>query len=326
VTKTQAEPRPVYAIIGHDRLLRNDAVAAILAHLETDADDLGPTRANGAEAELAEVLDDVRTVSLLGSRRIVIVDDADPFISEHRQALERYCADAFDGGSLILLCNSLPKNTRLYRIIEKHGAIVACDPPKGRALQPWIEGRARTRHGKRIGAEGAQRLREHVGDEPGILDAELAKLAAYVGDRPEITPADISALTGHHREEKVFGLIDAMLAGNTAAALRDWEQVWATDRAAPGRAIAGLAWAVRRLLEVHRDWRRGVSMYALAKRMFTDANALQRRLERLSPERLEQFQRDLLDADLAVKTGLSKVDVAIEKFIVKHSVGVAAPA
>lgn len=326
MTKTQAEPRPVYAVVGHDRLLRNDAVAAILEHLEKDSDALGPTRVNGPEAELAEVLDDVRTVSLLGSRRIVIVDDADPFITEYRPSLERYCAGAWEGGSLILLCSSLPKNTRLYKIIAEKGSVISCESPKGRALLPWMQSRARTKYGKRLGPDGAQRLREQLGDEPGILDAELSKLAAYVGDRPEITPADINALTGHHREEKVFGVIDAMLSGNAQAALRDWEQVWATDRAAPGRAIAGLAWAVRRLLDAHRDWRGGVSIHALAKRMFTDANALQRRLERLSAARLEHFQRDLLDADLAVKTGLSKVDVAIEKFIVKHCAGAAAPA
>ena len=82
-------------------------------------------------------------------------------------------------------------------------------------------------------------LREHVGDAPGLLDAELGKLAIYVGERVEITAADIAALTGRHREEKVFAVTDAMSSGDTQTALRQWEQVLATDRAAPARAIAG---------------------------------------------------------------------------------------
>ena len=46
---------------------------------------------------------------------------------------------------------------------------------------------------------------------------------------------------------------------------------------------------------------------------------LRRRLERTSQSELREQQRDLLAADLAVKTGNSTVDVAIEKFIVKFS-------
>jgi hypothetical protein len=42
-------------------------------------------------------------------------------------------------------------------------------------------------------------------------------------------------------------------------------------------------------------------------------------------EELEAQQRDLLAADLAVKTGASTVDLAVEKFIVKHSTRGSAP-
>jgi DNA polymerase-3 subunit delta len=164
-------------------------------------------------------------------------------------------------------------------------------------------------------------LRDYVGDALGSLDAELAKLAAFVGERNEVTPADINALTSQHREEKVFAVTDAMAAHDPEAALRHWEQVLATDRAAPGRAIAGLAWGVRRLLEARRDWEAGVSIGVLARRMYTEPGLLQGRLERVTAEGLERQQRDLLAADLAVKTGASTVEVAVEKFIIQHSLG-----
>ena len=160
-------------------------------------------------------------------------------------------------------------------------------------------------------------------DALGWLDVELAKLAAYVGDRPEIAPKDIDSATGEHREEKVFAVLDAIAVGDAVGAFQAWEQVWATDRAAPGRAIAGLAWSVRRLLEVRREWERGADIGGLARRMFTDPVTLRRRLERSSVGQLREQQRDLLAADIASKTGLSTVDVAVERFIVKHSTRVA---
>ena len=316
-----AKTYPVYALVGHDRTLRNDALADVLRELPGAAEVLSPTRVDGVDADLAEVLDEVRTPSLLGDRRVVIVDDADSFITANRSALERYCANPSDSGSLILACNTLARNTRLYKAVNSTGKVVFCNPPKGREVVPWIIQRANSTHDKRIAPRAAETLREHVGDAPGVLDAELGKLVAYVGERAEITAADIDALIGHHREEKVFAVTDAMSSGDTETALRQWEQVLATDRAAPARAIAGMAWGIRRLLEARRDWEQGAGVRELARRMYTDPGVLQRRLERLTVRQLEEQQRDLLSADLAVKTGASTVDVALQKFIVKHSSG-----
>ncbi len=319
----QASPvnvHPIYAVVGSDRFLQSDALNGILRALADEMDDLGLTRFDGPRAELAEVLDEVRTLSLLGSRRVVVVDEADSFITANRAVLERYCSAPSESGSLVFLCQTLPKNTRLYKIISGNGTIVHCEPPKGRAVIEWIVNRAQETYGKRLSRPAASMLRDHIGDALGILDAELGKLVAFVGKRDEVTPADIDALTGHHREEKVFAVTDAMAAHDPVAALRHWEQVLATDRAAPGRAIAGLAWGVRRLLAARRDWEAGVSIGVLARRMYTDPGLLQRRLDRVTTEQLERQQRDLLAADLAVKTGASTVERAVEKFIIEHSV------
>ena len=69
-----------------------------------------------------------------------------------------------------------------------------------------------------------------------------------------------------------------------------------------------------------RDWERGTNIGELARRLFTDPGIVENRLKRVTTERLEEQQRDLLAADVAVKTGLSTLESAVEKFIVKHSV------
>ena len=316
---TTGKIAPVLAFVGGDSFMRGEALGRILHALSVDSDAFGPSRVDGSRAELAEVLDDVRTPSLLGGRRVVIIEDADPFISAHRQALERYCSAPSPTGVLVFLCNSLPRNTRLARIIDEQGGVERLEAPRGRAIAVWIIQRARTAYGKRLGHEGAASLRRHVGDALGVLDAELSKLAAFVGERDEIAGADIEALTGHRREERVFAVTDAIISKDTASALLQWEQVLATDRAAPARAIGGLAWSVRQLLEARRGWEEGVGVGDLARRMRTNPEVLRMRLERTTTAQLEAQQRDLLAADLAVKTGASTVEVAIEKFIVKHS-------
>ena len=58
-----------------------------------------------------------------------------------------------------------------------------------------------------------------LGEELGTLDAELGKLAAYVGDRTEIGAVDVDQMTGFHRQELVFRVMDAVYDGDPAAAL-----------------------------------------------------------------------------------------------------------
>lgn len=315
---------PVYAVVGHDRLLCGEALARILANIGDDMDETGPVRLDGSAVGPADVLDEVRTMSLLGARRVVIVEDADDLMSDakHRKTIERYCEAPAETGSLIFLFGSLPSNRRIYKIIAKTGEICTCETPKGASASAWVRDRARRVYGKGIAAQAVAMLRDRLGDESGMLDAELSKLTDYIGGRSEIAVADVTALTGRTREEKVFGVINAVADGNAESALEQWEQVLATDRAAPGRAIAGLAWAVRSLMQARRDWESGTDLAALTRRTFTDPATLRRRLEAVSVDWLEEQQRDLLAADVAIKTGAGTVGAAVEGFIVKHAVAV----
>jgi DNA polymerase-3 subunit delta len=310
----------VFAVVGTDHFLCAEALARSLREWGVvDDESTSLTRVDGSRATLADVLDEVRTYSLLGDRRMVLVEDADDFISTHRKSLERYCESPASTGTLGLLCHSLPKNWRLHRIIAESGRVVTCAPLEPRQVVPWMIQRARDTYGKRLSSTAGASLRAHVGDAPGVIDAELSKLSTYVGDRPAITEEDIAALVGQHREEAVFAVIDAMVGGDVGAALAAWEQVLATDRAAPGRAIGGLGWGVRQLLEGCRLVAGGKPVPVAAKIVRTYDARLSRAINELGARALEDQLADLCQADLAIKRGLGTLGGEIEKFIVTHT-------
>lgn len=313
--------KPIYVVYGPDPFLRAEAVRDLLRReCGSPEASLGPTRFEGDRVALADVLDEVRTFSLLGDRRVVVVDDADGFVSKHRHALERYCRERPEVGCLILCCNQFDGRTRLFKAVQKTGELVRCEAPRGQALVGWIVTRAQRMYGKTMDAACATRLRELVGDAPGPLDSELSKLAIYVDPRGEIAAADVEALVGHNRGETVFAVLDAIASGDVRGALHHWERVLATDRAAPGRAIGGLAWGVRRLLDAKRAQLEGTPLAQLARQHWVDPAVLKQRLDRVSLRQLENQLSDLLSADLASKTGLSDVGGAVEKFIIRHTV------
>lgn len=312
---------PVYAVFGHEQFLKRQAVERIVARaLRDEPEAMGPTRIDGETAELADALDELQTLSLLGGLRVVIVDQADGFITRYRKQLEAYCAAPTDSGCLILVCRSLPRNTRLHKAIAASGEVIECTALRGPAVAAWIVRRGREAYDKTLDRTATAQLRELVGDDLEALDNELGKLAIYVGARDQITAADVEALTGHHREEAVFRVTDAMSAGDVPGALRAWEQVLATDQAAPMRAIGGLAFGIRRLLEAKQAIATGGSVASVASRSGINPAMLTRRLEGVTVERLQQQLTDLYDADLATKTGLGDVGSAVESFIIKHTV------
>lgn len=314
------ENKNVYAVVGNDRFRKRQTIDAICEQLANNGgSDEKPSRYEGAKTELAIVLDDVRTYSLLGGARIVIVEEADTFITRNRANLEKYCAAPVDSGVLIFDCGSLPSNTRLYKAIAKTGQIIKCDPLKGQALQAWMVQHARDAYDKQLDRQAAWRLADLVGQSLGALDAELSKLSIFVGSRPAITPKDVEELVGRLREEDIFGITDAMASGDTAAALTKWEKVLATDRAAPARAVGGLAWGFRKLLDLKLQSESGVPMGSLARQAFTTPDVLQRRLARHNVADLQDKITALLEADVASKNGLSTASSAIQQFIVAQS-------
>ena len=318
----QAKPsiKPVYAVVGAEQFLQRQAIQRIAGLVLQDApDSLGPTRIDGERAELADALDELQTLSLLGGQRLVIVESADAFITRYRKQLEAYCAAPSESGCLVLACKSMPRNTRLYKVIVGGGEVIQCDPVKPRQVGPWLVQRARDAYRKRVDGPAAARLGELVGTGLEALDNELNKLAVYVGQRDLIRVEDVDALVGQHREEAVFRVTDAMAAGDVPEALKAWEHVLATDRAAPMRAVGGLAAGVRRLLQAKQAVDAGEPIDSIARRLGPNPALLSRRLQGVTAAGLQEQLCDLCAADLATKTGLGDVASAIESFIVKHT-------
>jgi len=304
---------PVIVLHGQDAGLRSRALQDLLAQ----ADAVGGNVCEfPASAELAEVLDELRTLPFLADRRIVVVRDADEFVSKHRQALEQYLSSPCPTGALVLECRRWPANTRLAAVVKKIGRTVPCEPPSGRNLADWL-----VRHAadlsKQLAPDAAQMLVDLLGDEqPAMLLTEVEKLATFVGRRKAITAADVEALVSPLRGEKIFAVADAIMDRDAATALSLWEQVLASDRQALYRAVGGLAWAFRRFLKARSLVETGMSAAQAARSagLWGPQPVLARRLSAFTSRQLAGYIVWLARIDLACKTGADAKN-EIERFI-----------
>jgi len=315
-------PGAVYAVCGPEAFLKRETITKLTDEILGSADRalaLSEYDGSSASVELADVLDDLRTLPFLTARRLVRVIEADAFITRYRSELEDYTENPSATGVLLLECKSLPANTRLYKRISAAGEVIKCEPVTARTVPGWLSARAREIYGKRLDPRAAALLCDQIGTDLGLLDAELQKLSLYVGQGRQITTADVEDLSGRCREEQVWGILSAIAAGNTARALELWEEVWQTDRAASARAIGGIAFTVRRLLNAKRDQEAGVGIDQLRKTMmiWRDDRRLQAELSAFTSHQVELMLCKLLEADVAAKTGQVSVRSSIEAFIVE---------
>jgi len=266
---------------------------------------------------LAQVMDDLLTLPFLAPRRVVVVRDADKFITAHREKLERYVAAPSSTGSLILVCKSMSRSTKLYKAVARAGGrLVECKKLTIRGLIEFVtaEGRARQ---KRIDYPVAARIVELTGQDQGLLTNEVEKLCLYAADRVSITSDDIDDLVGLTREEKIFAAMDAAAAGQLPRALELWHQVTVTDKDAVYKALGGMAYKVRGWLTAHQMAADGTPVAVIAPKvgMWNHERDLASLLRRLNPVQTKRLLAHIARLDSQAKSGLRSIETGIEALL-----------
>ncbi|HEX8340460.1 MAG TPA: DNA polymerase III subunit delta [Tepidisphaeraceae bacterium] len=304
----------MYALVGEDSFLQLQAIARIAAGL---GDGVQRVDFEGESADLANVLDELRSFSMFASGKLVVLRSADEFITRHRAEMEDYVAGANASATLVLRCKSLPGNQKISKLIAKHGKVEPCEPPKDKELPKWIVDRGKAVHGLAVDYGAAQLLADMIGADLGRIDNELAKLALTVEDK--VGEADVGRSAVFQREQQMWQMTDELTAGRIDAALRRWRQLTQSDTSAEFRAVTWLAMWLEKAIKAHRLKRAGGNPFAIAKelRIWPAGNIepLLRTAERLGDAGLSRSLDLLTDLDLRSKSGLGNAADNVERFI-----------
>jgi len=310
---------PVYALVGSDSFLQLEALSRLLASLPTDVQRID---LDGERAQLAEVLDELRSFAMFGSGKVVVVRDADDFISRYREQLEDYLAKPSDSCTLVLRVPSLPANQRIAKLIAKVGKIEACEPPKAAALPKWIIDRARTVHKLKIAADAAQILADLVGDDMGRLDGELSKLALQV-EGNVATAADVTLGVAFQREQEMWDMTNELAAGRPSEALRRWRQLTQLDTSAEFRAVTWLGMWLENVRKALALRRKGVPAAAVCQQLRIWPREIQgpfmKTAESLGEHGVARALDLLAEIDHQSKSGVGDAAKNVERFILQLS-------
>ena len=297
--------KPVYVVHGDEDFLKRRVLAKLRrCCFGSDEESLGWSVIAGDKADFASVRDELSTLGFLSERRLVQIDQADPFVSNFRAQLEKYVAEPSTRGILVLDVKSWTSTTRLAKLIPADATLVCKTFPLAK-LPEWCARWARTTHGKQMSTTAARLLVDLIGEEMGLLDQELAKLAVYVGSASKIDVDDVDKLVGNSRVETIWKMFDFIGAGRTDEALRLLDRLFDQGEE-PIRMLGAFSMQLRRLARTASLSSQGVPLQGALAQAGVPSFGLrgaEQQLRHLGKRRIEQIYDWLLEVDSGLKGG-----------------------
>ena len=308
----------IYVIAGkEDSLVYAECARLLDRLLEPKLRLTGLFSTEGAHVSASDVLDELRTVPFLTERRVVVVKNADDFVSTNRHLLESYFDNPCPTGVLILTVSSWPSNTKLAKKLPKVGKFIGVAEPKPWQLPGRLVEYARDAHGKKLTKDAAGLLIELTGDELVRLYSEIDKLALFANAEKSVTENHVESLIGHNRIYGVFAAIDSCLAGNAGQAVARLRNMFAENKEAEYSVVGAFAFHFRRLFEAKVLLAKNVQPGEIIKRLriWSNKDGFISQVRRMSLEQIGSILKQLAEIDFKIKTGQTKAEVAIEQLV-----------
>ena len=281
--------------------------AAIIRRQLGDSDpDFAVSIIPGDKTDFTTIRNDLDTVPFLATTRIVVVEQADSFVTANRSALEQYVLAPSKVGILILDVKSFPETTKLAKALPT-AAKVQCKAPAIGKLPEWCRSWAESQHRKKLMPDAAELLVDRVGSGMGLLDSELNKLAITIGTETEIRAEHVDKLVSQTRAADAFKIMDAIGAGQPAVALSILARLF--EQGEDPLAILGpLGYQLRKLATVGRLISQGESLgpamdQAGVPKWPQARQGFEKQVRHLGRRRLNQLGEWLVEINLGLKGG-----------------------
>jgi DNA polymerase III delta subunit len=204
---------------------------------------------------------------------------------------------------LLLAVNGrLAPASRLVKAVAAAGGQAQEHKPiKGRALQDWVQARAREHQVPPAAAAAVARLGR---PDLGVMDSELQKLGAYRASGHQLDQKAVLDLLAGGRPQDIFRLTDHLLPRPDAEAWRVLRDL--LDREQPTVIAYRLARHLALVLEVRTRQDRGETVSQAQAAMREHPFVVQKAFDAArstTPDRLEAGLRALLDYEWEVKSG-----------------------
>lgn len=313
-----ASLKPVYLIYGSEELRLEQALTRLKGSVGEAADlDFNMDTFDGESTSVDAIIAAANTLPFASDRRLVIVRKVDKIDKAGQEALAAYAADPSPTTVLVMVAAKFPKNSKLYKAVDKLGGAAEYAAPR-KADYPNEVARLFEARGKNVGKDAAELLVSAVGYDLRRLSVEVEKIAAFVGDRQGIDRADVEEVASATAPTSVFEFAEAVGTRDCRRCL-----VLIGELLAQGESAYGLhALALRRLrdlIAISALDARGASLPEMARELGRpdwQLKQLPRQARGFRPNELVSLLRAAAQAEAQMKTSRDP-RLVLERFVMK---------
>lgn len=265
------------------------------------------------------VIEDAKTISLFGDKKIVIADNANMFTastSKDSEIIEDYLKNINEYTDLIFIVHSdkIDARKKITKAIKEKGKIIEFNDDLDA-----VSLIRRLFKDYNIEYSDIKLLIDRVGNNPLIITNEINKIKIYKGNDKNITSEDILNLTNKIIEIDVFKLIDYIVRKDKENALELYNEMLKVNEE-PIKIIVILANQFRIMYQSKELLKKGYSEKDIASILKIHPYRVKLAIQNsrnYTSEMLLKYLNDLADIDIGIKTGTINKDLALELFILK---------
>ncbi len=274
---------------------------------------------NDVKTTAGQVIEAAETFPFLADRRFILVKDCG-FFSEGKKAesdlLAEYIANVPDTACIVFSEEKTDKRLKLYKAVEKNGAVEAFNGINDTDLATMIEKKF-AKNGIKAPKTICVYMVRSTGGDAELLKAESDKLLAYLDGRNTVTAEDVDAICAKNFETKVFDLVDAMIAGKTERALEIYRNLLMLNES-PLMVLSLITRQFRIILKCKSLAESGMGGNDIAKKIGVKpfvANGALRQARSFSYDTLKAALNNCIETDFLIKSGKTEAESGVEMII-----------
>ena len=295
------------------------AIQKEIEKITKDFDKMNISKYDLTEDDIKDVISDAETFSMFADSKVVIAENAAIFTSSGSgdlETLENYLADINPNTILIFTVNEekVDERKKITKKIKKDYKLISFN--QNETPNSLVRNLLNDYN---ITSSNINLLIDRVGTNPLILENEVNKIKLYKDDKT-VTKEDIINLTTKRPEIDIFKLIEDIVMKNKDEALEIYNEMLKVNEE-PLKIVILLASQFRLMYQAKELAKKGYSEKNISEVLKVHPYRVKLALQKgkkYKAETLLNYLNALADIDIAIKTGKTDKNLALELFLLNE--------
>jgi len=295
------------------------AIQKEIEKITKDFDKMNISKYDLTEDDIKDVINDAETFSMFADSKVVIAENATIFTSSGNgdlEILENYLAHINPNTILIFTVNEekVDERKKITKKIKKDYKLISFN--QNETPNSLVRNLLNDYN---ITSSNINLLIDRVGTNPLILENEVNKIKLYKDDKT-VTKEDIINLTTKRPEIDIFKLIDDIVMKNKDEALEIYNEMLKVNEE-PLKIVILLASQFRLMYQAKELAKKGYSEKNISEVLKVHPYRVKLALQKgkkYKAETLLNYLSVLADIDIAIKTGKTDKNLALELFLLNE--------